>query len=98
MIDDEHDDDEPRILAILNAKNGAILLMSDGYWESSGPGSNNLAEFANTFACWEHWTPDKGDAAIWSCETVVERIPGDLSAFFAPADMGNPLDGSTITP
>lgn len=90
--------DEPLILAILTTENESLVLTNDGYWESNGPGSKDLADFANTFACWEHWTPDKGDAAIWACETVVEHIPGDLDAFFAPADMGNPLDGSTITP
>tara|TARA_R110002110_G_scaffold139996_3_gene326915 strand:- start:392 stop:682 length:291 start_codon:yes stop_codon:yes gene_type:complete len=90
--------DEPLILAILTAENGSIVLMDDGYWESDGPGGQDLAYYANTFACWEEWTPDKGDAAIWACETVVEHIPGELTAFFTPADMGNPLEDSAKTP
>jgi len=92
MSDEETD--QTIILAILEWDGQTLELHNDGSWY----GDERLADDANRFASWEHWTPDQGDAAIWACETLLKMMPGKLTAFFTPADMGNPLGDSEITP
>lgn len=92
------DEEKTYIMAALNCREYTLLLYSDGYWRGSDK-YRDQEEIANSFACWKHWTPDKGDAAIWACEEVVKILPGKITAFFTQADMGNPLERSeTITP
>ncbi|MAI41376.1 MAG: hypothetical protein CMP95_02845 [Gammaproteobacteria bacterium] len=92
------DEEQTWIMAALNCREYTLLLYSDGYWRGADK-FHAQEEIANSFACWQHWTPDKGDAAIWACEEVVKILPGKITAFFTPADMGNPLERSeTITP
>lgn len=90
-MSDTSDQEDTWIMAALNCREYTLLLHSDGYWRGAEKYSDQV-EIANSFACWKHWTPDKGDAAIWSCEEVVKLLPGKITAFFSPADMGNPLD------
>ena len=97
MTKSEEQDEGLTILAILDAKYYVLLLHSDGYW-SGTKGNQQYEDIANHYACWEHWTPDKGDAAVWSCEEVVKHIPGRITAFFSEAEMGNPLEGTPETP
>lgn len=87
------------ILAVLEprGKEGLIALRADGYWYGTS-GLSAETRIANSTACWKHWTPGKGSAAIWSCETVIKHVPGKIHSFFAPADLGDPIEGSTKTP
>jgi len=96
-IENDEQDEESHILAFLEGRKFTLTLRSDGNWYGSKE-SQAYADFANMFASWDDWTPDKGDAAVWACEEVVKRLPGLLTAFFPTADMGNPTDGSDITP
>lgn len=97
MTKDQDEADELEILATFDHRNYVLLLHSDGYWTGS-EGNQIYQDIANHYACWEHWTPDKGDAAVWACEEIVKHLDGKVTAFFSEADMGDPLERGAITP
>ena len=88
--------DQDTVLAIHEIKgtDNTIELHGDGYWHGDSP----YKESANLLACWKEWSPQDGDPSIWACETVMELLPGKLTSFFVPDDMGDPLEKSAKTP
>lgn len=98
-MSEETPEQSDTILAVLipSGKDGFITLQNDGRWYGT-EGLSAETRIANATACWKHWTPDNGSAAVWSCETVVKHVPGKIHSLFSLPDLGDPLEGSTKTP